>query len=169
MKTRCTQKLIDLANVAQEPGAEQRNEISLWPQCHVPEDRSAQTVLKAWSVPTGFYSPVEMQSTSFQRTATQRGKFKARAFRSQRPRKAGRDLRSDPKQAAAAIPAWPRFAEPLGFWTCSGEEAFLIFFSLTTVEKWFLILDQSARLISTLSENPSGGWELLSSLSWQWK
>lgn len=81
------------------------------PSANVPEDRSAQTVLKARLVPTGFYSPVEMQSTSFQSMATRGRKFKAQAFRSQQPRKEGTDLHSDPSQTVAAIPAWPRFAK----------------------------------------------------------
>lgn len=111
-------------------------------------------------------------------------KCKARAFRARQPGEENskhklsdhgnlgrkgwiRPKHLDPSQAAAVIPAWPKFAKWPGFFTCSGEDDF--FFFLTTVKKRFLILDQSTRLIPALSENPSGGWELPSSLSHQWK
>ena len=51
MRSRCGQKLIDLANVTPESVAEQSTEISLLPPCHVPKDKAE--AFRSWQPEMG--------------------------------------------------------------------------------------------------------------------
>lgn len=153
MKTRCRQKLIDLANVTPEPVAEQRNEISILPQCHVPEDSSSPTYFK---IPVSAQGKLQVHANSKQKLSDHGnvgGKIQAEAFRSQQPGKEGTGSHSAPSRSAAAIPARPRPAKWPGFGDCCEEEAYFPFFPWA-MSGWFMTFDQNSCLISALSGNP---------------